>query len=314
MEVINKAACRQQKRIGIVGLLRRGLVLGRFEYCPASGVPGAVLLGRDGAPGDEIVAVAFTFRVVGWKVQGLVGSRLAIGVIGIARPANPRAGDELGVAEASVIAGPAPRAFLSCLKCFFRGCPFDQRRAVFVPKTHAPGEVEKNVEIGTRLARWLDRLVADMHCAVGTRVRGVDGVGEPRRRSPRRGPLRVLDARRGVWPVPELRELRNRPGGYLSGGEQQMLTVARTLMGNPELLLLDEPSEGLAPLVVESLLDNVRALKAGGVTILLAEQGVDFSLALADRVYILEKGSIRHTGPAAELRDDTALRDRLLAL
>jgi len=113
---------------------------------------------------------------------------------------------------------------------------------------------------------------------------------------------------------PKLRELRNRPGGYLSGGEQQMLTVARTLMGNPELLLLDEPSEGLAPLVVESLLDNVRALKAEGVTILLAEQGVDFSLALADRVYILEKGSIRHTGPAAELRDDTALRDRLLAL
>ena len=113
---------------------------------------------------------------------------------------------------------------------------------------------------------------------------------------------------------PKLRELRNRPGGYLSGGEQQMLTVARTLMGNPELLLLDEPSEGLAPLVVESLLDNVRALKAEGVTILLAEQGVDFSLALADRVYILKKGSIRHTGPAAELRDDTALRDRLLAL
>ena len=113
---------------------------------------------------------------------------------------------------------------------------------------------------------------------------------------------------------PKLRELRNRPGGYLSGGEQQMLTVARILMGNPELLLLDEPSEGLAPLVVESLLDNVRALKAEGVTILLAEQGVDFSLALADRVYILKKGSIRHTGPAAELRDDTALRDRLLAL
>ena len=117
----------------------------------------------------------------------------------------------------------------------------------------------------------------------------------------------TLDAVYGLFP--KLRELRNRPGGYLSGGEQQMLTVARTLMGNPELLLLDEPSEGLAPLVVESLLDNVRALKAEGVTILLAEQGVDFSLALADRVYILEKGSIRHTGPAAELRDDTALRD-----
>lgn len=127
--------------------------------------------------------------------------------------------------------------------------------------------------------------------------------------------------RKGLWGLasvydlfPKLAELRNRPGGFLSGGEQQMLTIARTLMGNPELLLLDEPSEGLAPLVVAALLDNVKELKAQGVTILLAEQGVDFSLALADRVYVLEKGSIRYTGPAAELRDDASLRDRLLAL
>jgi branched-chain amino acid transport system ATP-binding protein len=127
--------------------------------------------------------------------------------------------------------------------------------------------------------------------------------------------------RPGRWTIasvcelfPVLRELRNRPGGFLSGGEQQMLTIARTLMGNPELLLLDEPSEGLAPLVVEALLAKISELKAQGVTILLAEQGVDFSLALADRVYVLEKGTIRHTGPAAELREDAALRDRLLAL
>ncbi len=127
--------------------------------------------------------------------------------------------------------------------------------------------------------------------------------------------------RRGHWTIetvyglfPKLRELRNRQGGFLSGGEQQMLTIGRTLMGNPELLLLDEPSEGLAPLVVEALLNNIRDLKAQGLTILLAEQGVDFSLALADRVYVLEKGTIRHSGPAAELRDDGGLRDRLLAL
>jgi branched-chain amino acid transport system ATP-binding protein len=127
--------------------------------------------------------------------------------------------------------------------------------------------------------------------------------------------------RRGRWDIgavydlfPKLSELRNRQGGFLSGGEQQMLTIARTLMGNPELLLLDEPSEGLAPLVVEALLENVRELKAQGLTILLAEQGVEFSLALADRVYVLEKGTIRYSGPAAELRDDHALRDRLLAL
>jgi branched-chain amino acid transport system ATP-binding protein len=113
---------------------------------------------------------------------------------------------------------------------------------------------------------------------------------------------------------PVLHELRDRQGGFLSGGEQQMLTIARTLMGNPELLLLDEPSEGLAPLVVEALLKQVGELKRQGLTILLAEQGVDFSLALADRVYVLERGSVRHSGPAAQLRDDTALRDKLLAI
>lgn len=127
--------------------------------------------------------------------------------------------------------------------------------------------------------------------------------------------------REGAWTIasvyelfPVLRELGDRLGGFLSGGEQQMLTIARTLLGNPELLLLDEPSEGLAPLVVEALLRNIRTLKQQGVTILLAEQGVDFSLALADRVYVLEKGAIRHTGPAAELREDQELRSRLLAL
>ncbi|MFL5282095.1 MAG: ABC transporter ATP-binding protein [Rhodopila sp.] len=113
---------------------------------------------------------------------------------------------------------------------------------------------------------------------------------------------------------PQLASLRNRMGGYLSGGEQQMLTIARTLMGNPDLLLLDEPSEGLAPLVVDMLLEKIGELKRGGLTILLAEQGLEFSLQLADRVYVLEKGTIRHSGPSRELREDRALADRLLAL
>ncbi len=113
---------------------------------------------------------------------------------------------------------------------------------------------------------------------------------------------------------PKLRELSGRNGGYLSGGEQQMLTIARTLMGNPELLLLDEPSEGLAPIVVEHLREQIARLKGEGLTILLAEQNVDFSLALAERVYVLEKGAIRFSGPAERLRDDDALRRELLAL
>jgi branched-chain amino acid transport system ATP-binding protein len=113
---------------------------------------------------------------------------------------------------------------------------------------------------------------------------------------------------------PALADLAGRKGGYLSGGEQQMLTIGRTLMGNPDLLLLDEPSEGLAPLVVENMLEQVSRLKREGLTILLAEQGVDFSLALADRVYVLEKGAVRFAGAAAELRDNPRLRDELLAL
>jgi branched-chain amino acid transport system ATP-binding protein len=128
-------------------------------------------------------------------------------------------------------------------------------------------------------------------------------------------------ARPGRWTIgavfdlfPVLAGLRNRLGGYLSGGEQQMLTIGRTLMGNPELLLLDEPSEGLAPLVVQMLLDKISELRNQGLTILLAEQGVDFSLALADRVYVLEKGRVRFTGPSSVLREDAALRHELLAL
>jgi branched-chain amino acid transport system ATP-binding protein len=113
---------------------------------------------------------------------------------------------------------------------------------------------------------------------------------------------------------PKLQELRDRQGGFLSGGEQQMLTIGRTLMGNPELLLLDEPSEGLAPLIVQHLKHQVARLKNDGLTILLAEQNVDFSLDLADRVYVLEKGEIRYAGTAAEFRADESIRHKYLAL
>jgi branched-chain amino acid transport system ATP-binding protein len=125
----------------------------------------------------------------------------------------------------------------------------------------------------------------------------------------------------GGWTVervfdlfPKLRELVDRQGGFLSGGEQQMLTIARTLMGNPELLLLDEPSEGLAPLVVEHLKEQIGRLKRDGLTILLAEQNVGFSLDLADRVYVLEKGHIRFEGTVREFQDNDAIRQQYLAL
>ncbi|HEY7491260.1 MAG TPA: ABC transporter ATP-binding protein [Candidatus Tectomicrobia bacterium] len=113
---------------------------------------------------------------------------------------------------------------------------------------------------------------------------------------------------------PVLAKLDNRKGGYLSGGEQQMLTIGRTLMGNPDLLLLDEPSEGLAPLVVRDLGAQIQRLKADGMTILLCEQNARFATALSDRAYILEKGQVRFSGTIQELQDNEAIRRQYLAL
>jgi len=113
---------------------------------------------------------------------------------------------------------------------------------------------------------------------------------------------------------PDLKELRTRKGGYLSGGEQQMLTIARSLMGNPSLLLLDEPSEGLAPLVVEMLRNQIGRLRGEGLSIVLAEQNADFVLSLSDRVYILEKGEVKFSGSAEEVRGDEALLKTYLTI
>jgi branched-chain amino acid transport system ATP-binding protein len=113
---------------------------------------------------------------------------------------------------------------------------------------------------------------------------------------------------------PDLAEIRDRRGGVLSGGQQQMLTIARTLMGNPELLLLDEPSEGLAPLIVEQLRQRVAELKATGLSIVLAEQNLQFVMSLADRVYILEKGEVRFTGTPADLQADRSIVQQFLTV
>jgi branched-chain amino acid transport system ATP-binding protein len=103
---------------------------------------------------------------------------------------------------------------------------------------------------------------------------------------------------------PNLAEMPNRPGGRMSGGEQQMLTVARTLMGNPLLVLLDEPSEGVAPLIVEQMANTIVALKKEGLSILLSEQNIHFAQLVADRVYVLEKGQIHWQGAMAQLSDN----------
>jgi branched-chain amino acid transport system ATP-binding protein len=112
---------------------------------------------------------------------------------------------------------------------------------------------------------------------------------------------------------PNLAELRHRPGGRMSGGEQQMLTIARTLMGNPLLVLLDEPSEGLAPKIVGEMAETIRALKAEGLSILLSEQNLRFATRVADRAVIIEKGRIRYAGALAELIADERVQREYLS-
>ncbi len=113
---------------------------------------------------------------------------------------------------------------------------------------------------------------------------------------------------------PNLGEMPQRLGGRTSGGEQQMLTVARTLMGNPYVLLLDEPSEGVAPLIVEQMAQMILQLKAQGVSILLSEQNMHFAQLVSDRAYVLEKGQIRYAATMAELAANDEVRRAHLSM
>ncbi len=133
--------------------------------------------------------------------------------------------------------------------------------------------------------------------------------------------IKSSPGRKNVWTLekvfglfPALEPIQKRRGGFLSGGEQQMLTIARTLMGNPDLLLLDEPSEGLAPIVVQQLGEQIRKLRQEGMMILLCEQNARFSLDLCDRLYILEKGEVRYEGTPDEFRKDEKAYKAYLAV
>ncbi|HET9754453.1 MAG TPA: ABC transporter ATP-binding protein [Myxococcales bacterium] len=110
---------------------------------------------------------------------------------------------------------------------------------------------------------------------------------------------------------PKLREMQDQRGGTLSGGEQQMLAVGRALMGNPDFLLLDEPAEGLSPLVVSTLLAHLLDLKKAGLAMLLCEQNAMFALRVADRGYVLDKGMVKFEGTSAELGSSAAVRSHL---
>src|SRR5258708_8470214 len=133
-------------------------------------------------------------------------------------------------------------------------------------------------------------------------------------RQPERDDAPAWDESRLFDLFPNLGRMRERPGGRMSGGEQQMLTIARTLMGNPRCLLLDEPSEGLAPIIVQQMARAIRSLKAEGLSVLLCEQNLRFCQAIADRVYIIEKGQIRFGGNSVELAANTTLQEQYLSV
>jgi branched-chain amino acid transport system ATP-binding protein len=113
---------------------------------------------------------------------------------------------------------------------------------------------------------------------------------------------------------PNLASMRHRRAAAMSGGEQQMLAIARTLMGNPEAVLLDEPSEGLAPVILELMADAVLRMKREGIAVLLSEQNFDFAAAVADRAYVIERGEIRYDGSMAALDADPVLRAQHLTI
>ncbi len=113
---------------------------------------------------------------------------------------------------------------------------------------------------------------------------------------------------------PDLKKIDSRKAGFLSGGEQQMLTIARALMTNPDLLLLDEPTEGLAPLIVKMLEEQIVQLKESGLTVLLAEQNLEVALRLSDRAYVIDNGSIRYHGTSQDLRKNDEVRQKYLCI
>ncbi len=113
---------------------------------------------------------------------------------------------------------------------------------------------------------------------------------------------------------PNLGRMKDRPGGRMSGGEQQMLTIARTLMGNPKCVLLDEPSEGLAPIIVEQMAQAIRVMQGEGLCVILSEQNLHFSSLVADHAVIVEKGRVRFAGTMQELRADPAVREQYLSV
>lgn len=139
-------------------------------------------------------------------------------------------------------------------------------------------------------------------------------VGENLEISERKAPNGGWTMERVYAFFPALGKINNRRAGFLSGGEQQMLTIGRALMTNPDLLLLDEPTEGLAPLIVGMLEEQIHRLKQSGLTVLLAEQNLEVALRLSDRGYVIDNGSIRYHGSRKDLQENDDVRNKYLCI
>lgn len=162
-------------------------------------------------------------------------------------------------------------------------------------------------EIGRRGLGWVPedrRIFTELTVLENLEV----GKQAPREGAPTWTPERLFEL------FPNLAEMRQRLGGRMSGGEQQMLTIARTLMGNPSLVLLDEPSEGLAPKIVEQMAAAILAMKREGLALVISEQNLRFARLISDRAVIIEMGRIRYAGTIAELEANPEIRDAYLAV
>ncbi len=184
-----------------------------------------------------------------------------------------------------------------------------QGRVRFMGRDIARAEPHQIARAGLGFVPEDRRIFGDL-----TVLQNLDVGRQPPRRWPDGSPAPAWTPEDLFRLFPNLGEMPHRPGARMSGGEQQMLTVARTLMGNPFLVLLDEPSEGVAPLIVEQMAQMIIALKRQGVSILLCEQNMHFAELVSDRAYVLEKGQIRYTGTMAELAADDAVRRAYLSM
>ena len=189
------------------------------------------------------------------------------------------------------------RAILGLLKTRSGNVSFEGRDLIKLP-TH------EIVRLGLGYVPEDRRIFSDLTVAENLSV----GRRAPRAGAPAWTPEKLYEI------FPNLAELRHRQGARMSGGEQQMLAIARTLMGNPSLLLLDEPSEGLAPRIVEQMIEAIQEMKRQGLGLLVAEQNLAFARLVASRVYVIEKGAVRFTGTTPEFDAAPQVRDAYLAL